>query len=175
MDNVKTIIEAYEEAIRHLADSTLFEKADSKAKQQGSESATIVEGPKVSETLEKYRSKVSNIQSVYAEFKTWKKDNPFTPFGSTANDSPLRGGDLSEVGLWHLKVGRDVRLFYKPTRVKGKPIILVVGFFTHDETGTGTPPKQRIQKTFAKSAEGLSKKMLGEEQVMEAYSKFLDK
>ena len=177
MDNTKIILEAYEEAICHLAESNLFEKAPTGSQSKGKDIVHFVEGPKVVDTLEKYRSKVANIDSVYKDFKSWKTDNPFVPFGSAANDAPLKGGDLSEVGLWHLKVGRDVRLYYKPTRVKGQPVILVIGFFTHDETGTGTPPKQRIQKTFAKSAEGLSKKMLGEEtsESMEAYTKFLDK
>lgn len=74
------------------------------------------------------------------------------PYGSS--DYPFQGGLLKGYGHAHLrkedssKINRDYFIVY---RIHGRNpyVIDLYGIFSHEDLGTGTPPKRNIQTTMA--------------------------
>lgn len=120
----------------------------------------FIESSELEKTVKK--AKIKGWDSLYQRFKDWKAKSPNMPMdGLTSKDSPLKGGALKSIGLWHLDIGREFRLFYVP--VYDKKVIYVQGIYTHEETGTGTPAKQPKQTAFAnKIANGMRSNSLVE-------------
>ena len=78
------------------------------------------------------------------------------PHGKLSNDDyPLgtSGGFASFPGLMHVPVSHNLRLWYAVVPVKkGKETehqVRAFGVYTHDETGTGSPPNIALQKATA--------------------------
>lgn len=98
------------------------------------------------ETLIKHKNAVYNK---FMLFKEHKSINHMQPFGSS--DTPFRRGTLGDYKprLLHAHMTHDISVVYflsgsTPT------VINVIGFFTHDDIGTGTPPNVKREKNFVK-------------------------
>lgn len=85
------------------------------------------------------------------EFITEKINSPKQSL--SVGDTPLTGGHLKDSRLWHYDIGKSLRLYYRTDETPNEIQIKFYGVFTHEETGTGTPPNQQKQKSFAQSVE----------------------
>ena len=75
-----------------------------------------------------------------------KRNNIKTIFGSSDKPFKSKGSfGILVPGIRHAHITYDISIVYL---VQNNTIILY-GFFTHDELGTGTPPKINIQKSMA--------------------------
>jgi len=80
------------------------------------------------------------------EFIKTKQENPLQPYGSKDYKFLGKGPIAKNLPkMRHAGMTWDVSLFYE---VEGKDphILKLYGFFTHDESGTGTPANIRRQK-----------------------------
>ena len=95
-------------------------------------------GAKVLGTLIEFM-KIKDVNAMQA---FGSKDYPFTGHGPIGQHRPR---------LIHAGMTRDISLVYGVTG-RDPHIILLCGFFTHEELGIGTPPKTKIQKQFVQKA-----------------------
>jgi len=96
----------------------------------------------------KVRSNSTLGQKINA-FLVAKRDAPLQPFGSS--DKPYQGkGIFNSVvpGLRHAHLTHDISIVYTISGTKPK-VIKLYGLFGHDESGTGTPPNPKKQKSLA--------------------------
>ena len=86
-------------------------------------------------------------------FTDAKAVSPTAPFGK--RDYQYRGGALAATKTSHALLRKDMYIIY---RVSGKnpTIVYLYGFTTHEDSGTGNPPKQGKQQTFAKQLDNMS-------------------
>lgn len=87
-----------------------------------------------------------------ASFVDAKKNDPLAVYGS--RDYPYRGGDLAATKTSHALLRKDMYIIY---RLSGKnpTTIFLYGFTTHEDSGTGSPPKQAKQQSFAKQLQNM--------------------
>jgi hypothetical protein len=107
--------------------------------------------PLYEESVRRHGAKVLNI---LIEFMKIKDVNAMQAFGS--KDYPFVGnGPLAQhkPRLVHAGMTWDISLVYTVSG-RNPHIIDLVGFFTHDELGTGQPSKPKIQKQFIKKVSG---------------------
>lgn len=86
----------------------------------------------------------------FEEFKKFKSQTPLASFGSS--DKPLSGQwhfGQAVPGIKHAHLSRDISVWYT-TSGKDPIVIKLYGIFTHKDTGTGTPPNLKKQKSMAK-------------------------
>ncbi len=93
--------------------------------------------------FKKYRIAPAELKS----FTDAKEKDPIAPYGS--KDYPYRGGDLATTKTSHALLRKDMYVIYKVSG-KNPTIVYLYGFTTHEDSGTGTPPKQSKQQAFAK-------------------------
>lgn len=94
-------------------------------------------------TFEKYKTNKAVLQAL-REFIIHKRANPMTPFGG--KDYPFRGGHLK--GYGHAGLNFDVSVIYNLLGAMPK-LIHLYGIFSHDDIGTGTPPRLKMQAKVA--------------------------
>lgn len=90
---------------------------------------------------------VPKLPQLLTDFLKFKKSNPKQPYNK--KDDALKGGELKSVGLRHFDIGREYRLYYRVVEDTDSIKVILYGVFTHEETGTGKPPNQNRQKSFA--------------------------
>lgn len=90
---------------------------------------------------------VPKLPQLLTDFLKFKKLNPKQSYNK--NDDALKGGELKNVGLRHFDIGREYRLYYRVVEDSDSIKVILYGVFTHEETGTGRPPNQNKQKSFA--------------------------
>lgn len=101
-----------------------------------------VRGPEFEQTLLRHGGEVAGT------FARWLKSKLANPLQQVGYDKPFSGtGNYS--GLSHAHMGMDISIVYKlesrdPRKLK------LYGFFSHEDLGTGQPPKQKIQQKTAK-------------------------
>jgi len=96
-------------------------------------------GPDYKKTFEKYRSQVDKRWLVWLAAKI---PDPLRQVGRT--DYPFSSsGNYS--GLSHAHLTKDISVVYK---VSGKSPrnLKIFGFFSHEDLGTGAPPKLSVQR-----------------------------
>jgi addiction module RelE/StbE family toxin len=93
------------------------------------------------------KRRVPKLPQILTDFLKFKKTNPKQPYNT--NDDALKGGELKNVGLRHFDIGREYRLYYRVVEDSDSIKVILYGVFTHEETGTGRPPNQNKQKSFA--------------------------
>jgi len=87
------------------------------------------------------------VLKAFVDFKKTKEINAMMPYGS--KDHPYRGNGplgLHKPKLIHAGMTFDISLIYSLSG-QNPHVINLYGFFTHDESGTGNPPKSKIQKS----------------------------
>jgi mRNA-degrading endonuclease YafQ of YafQ-DinJ toxin-antitoxin module len=102
--------------------------------------------PLFHESLEKMNPKIKDRLKNFIEFK---KQSPTSPFNKS--DGTLSGISVSQyhgMGLRHTHLTHDLSLVYS---IEGKdPIkIKLFGVFSHDQLGTGQPPRTNVQSRMA--------------------------
>jgi mRNA-degrading endonuclease YafQ of YafQ-DinJ toxin-antitoxin module len=85
---------------------------------------------------------------VASTFKRWLDQKLKTPLQLVGYDKPFRGGG-NYSGLSHAHMGQDVSIVYKLEGKEPRKLKLY-GFFSHEDLGTGQPPKQKIQQKTGK-------------------------
>lgn len=78
------------------------------------------------------------IKSKLKDFMAAKSSNPRAKFGSSDYAFSSTG---NFAGLWHAKLSFDNSIVYK---IEGD-VCYLYGVFSHDESGTGTPPNKNKQ------------------------------
>jgi hypothetical protein len=99
------------------------------------------------ETLKKHGNAVVTSLD---NFKKTKEANAMAPFGS--KDRPFSGDGpfgMMKPRLIHAGMTKDISLFYYISG-QNPQVISLYGFFTHDESGIGQPPRPSIQKAMVK-------------------------
>lgn len=88
------------------------------------------------------------LRNKLIDFLIKKTKDPLSPIGY---DKPLTSKGIYATalpGIWHAHLNLDVSVWY--VYVGGaNPSIKLYGLFTHDETGTGQPPKIQKQQAMA--------------------------
>jgi len=95
---------------------------------------------------ETLKSHGSAVLKAFTDFKKTKEANAMASFGS--KDRPYSGdGPLPshKPKLIHAGMTWDISLIYSLSG-QNPHVISLYGFFTHDESGTGTPAKVKLQK-----------------------------
>lgn len=87
-----------------------------------------------------------NLIEVISDFLRFKSVNPKQSYNP--KDTPLTGGILKDLKLWHYDIGRSLRLYYNVSQEGDTVFLNLYGVFTHDETGTGQPANKRKQEKF---------------------------
>lgn len=80
------------------------------------------------------------------DFLTLKRDNPRAAYGSS--DKPFTGkGNFAGAipGLAHAHLSFDLSIVY---RIEHN-VLYLYGIYSHDQLGTGQPPKMNVQKSMA--------------------------
>lgn len=85
---------------------------------------------------------------VASTFKRWLDQKLKTPLQLVGYDKPFSGGG-NYSGLSHAHMGQDVSIVYKLEGKEPRKLKLY-GFFSHEDLGTGQPPKQKIQQKTGK-------------------------
>ena len=100
------------------------------------------------ELFKKYRISPEELKS----FTDAKTVNPLAQYGS--KDYAYRGGVLAQTKTSHALLRKDTYIIY---RIAGKDptVVYLYGFTTHEDSGTGTPPKQGKQQTFSKQLDNM--------------------
>jgi len=91
----------------------------------------------------------SAVLKTFIDFKKTKEANAMASFGS--KDRPFIGtGPFGSIKprIIHAGITRDISLLYSVTG-QNPHVINLYGFFTHEESGTGTPAKTSTQKALA--------------------------
>jgi hypothetical protein len=101
------------------------------------------------ETFDKKKRQYPFIQQKLNEFLATKQSNPLDLYGSSDRSFSPGGFFANSVPkLRHAHLSHDISIFYTVTGAD--PVyIRLYGLFTHDESGIGTPPNRKIQKTVA--------------------------
>lgn len=107
--------------------------------------ARIFKCPIFSKTYEKYK-RDPVIMDALADFIEAKRADPMAPFKK--KDKPFVGGDLK--GYMHSGLSYDVSIVYTISG-RNPHIITLLGIFSHDELGTGNPPRTNLQRQAAKT------------------------
>lgn len=95
------------------------------------------------ETEGVHRKHLKQMKTTYAAFIAHKRQDPMAPFGG--KDRAFTGnGPLH--GILHAGMTHDISLLYSKSG-KNPTKITLYGFFSHDELGTGNPPKPNKQKS----------------------------
>jgi len=108
---------------------------------------------KFSNKFQGYLLKYSVTQSELSGFLNAKLADSMGRYGK---DKPYSKGELSTTHTWHSLVrGTDLYIVY---RIAGSnpQELLVYGFTTHEDSGTGNPPKLSKQKTFANQLKNMT-------------------
>ena len=84
-------------------------------------------------------SKDARLLQAFRDFIEWKCDNPLTPFRS--RDKPFSAGPIK--GIPHATLNNDVCVVYEISGTNPRTL-LIHGLFSHDDLGTGTPPRQKL-------------------------------
>lgn len=105
----------------------------------------ILKCPMFAKTYDAYK-RDSAIMDVFAEFLTAKRNDPMGRFGN--KDRPFVAGDLK--GYLHAGLSYDVSVVYTISG-KNPHVLTLLGIFSHDELGTGNPPRNNLQKQAAKT------------------------
>lgn len=87
----------------------------------------------------------ARVRDKIADFIRSKSERPLEPYGS--KDRPFAMGDLK--GYMHVGLTFDVSLVYTMGKVGDQMTLDLLGVFTHDELGTGQPPKMNRQRAAA--------------------------
>lgn len=82
------------------------------------------------------------IVEAFKEFIGAKEKNPEQRFGS--KDYKFKSGVLSE--YYHAGLTFDVSIIYRTSREGSDYVFRLYGLFSHDESGTGTPPNTNRQR-----------------------------
>jgi len=89
----------------------------------------------------------SSLRAKFREFMETKRTDPNEEFGSSDKPFKTKGSFGTLIPkIKHAHITHDLSIVYL---VQGNTIILY-GFYTHDELGTGTPAKINIQKSMAR-------------------------
>ena len=105
---------------------------------------TVKTCPLFWETYNKYKNNLKVVEAFNA-FRKFKETNPIGKYGST--DYPFRNEILS--GISHAHLTHNVSILY--TVSGSNPHILkLIGFFSHDESGTGQPTSFKRQQQLRK-------------------------
>lgn len=91
-------------------------------------------------------SKQPRVLMALAEFLAFKRKDPTDKFGN--KDKPFTNGDLR--GYMHAGLSHDIQVVYTLSG-KDPQVIVLHGIFSHDELGTGNPPRQTRQAKAAAS------------------------
>lgn len=94
-------------------------------------------------TLAEY-SKQPRVLMALAQFLALKRRNPIEQFGN--KDKPFTNGDLK--GYLHAGLNHDIQIVYTLSG-KDPQVIVLHGIFSHDQLGTGNPPRQTRQSKAA--------------------------
>jgi hypothetical protein len=89
------------------------------------------------------------VLKVFEDFTKTKSANAMVPFGS--KDRPFIGtGPFGGIKprVIHAGMTRDISLLYSVSG-QNPHVINLYGFFTHEESGTGTPAKTSTQRALA--------------------------
>lgn len=98
--------------------------------------------------FKKYKIKPDELRS----FTDAKEADPLLPYGG--RDYAYRGGALAATKTSHALLRKDMYIIY---RVSGRDptVVYLYGFTNHEDSGTGSPPKQNKQQTFAKQLDNM--------------------
>lgn len=99
---------------------------------------------------ETYIRHKSKIERAFEQFRATKSENPLAKYGG--KDYPFIGeGPLGKhkPRLIHAHMTSDISIIYSLSGAN-PTVISLYGFFTHDESGTGNPPKINLQKQLVK-------------------------
>jgi hypothetical protein len=108
---------------------------------------------KYSNKFQYYVSKYSITERELKQFLTAKLTDPMGRYGK---DKPYSKGELSQTKTWHSLVrGTDLYIVYRITGSNPHQL-LIYGFTSHEDSGTGNPPKLNKQKTFAQQLSNMS-------------------
>lgn len=128
-----------------------------------------------STVIERSRN-VKDLKQIIKTFVLEKIKNPKISINVNRDDS-LKTGVLSKVRLWHYDIG-NLRLYYRTNDLPSEIQLVLYGVFTHDETGTGTPPNIKKQEQFAKWVENSESRLVKFEgsindPIIESYARWI--
>lgn len=99
-------------------------------------------GPDFNDTFARYSSRISRT------WEEWSKNKLANPLELIGYDKPFKGG-TNYAGFNHAHLGDDISVVYKLEGQNPRKLKLY-GFYSHEDLGTGTPPKLKLQVKMAK-------------------------
>ncbi len=88
------------------------------------------------------------------KFTDAKTRNPLVPYNK--RDYQYKGsGPLGQTKVGHALLHQDAYVIYKVSG-KNPTVVYLYGFTSHEDSGTGNPPKQAKQQAFAKQIHSMT-------------------
>ena len=115
---------------------------DGGSQMMNEDTSRVIESDDFHSTLVTYAAFAKKV----SDFIQLKLENPTQRYGSS-DTRFIPDGYLGQLKVSHAHVSQDVSILY---RIAGTPTkLFILGLYSHKETGTGTTPNNKKQKSMA--------------------------